>query len=108
MENEEQIMTIIGGAGASKADAFEALARVREHDYDGARAALRKAKEADLKAHEAQTALITQALSGAENATVASLLMVHAQDHYMTAQLARDLVEELVKVFEARDAEKSA
>ena len=31
--------------------------------------------------------------------------MVHAQDHYMTSQLARDLIEELVKIFEARDAE---
>ena len=39
------------------------------------------------------------------DAATADLLMVHAQDHYMTSQLARDLIEELVKIFEARDAE---
>lgn len=103
--NEQQIMTIIGSAGTSKGKAFAALACVREHDYDGARALLAEAKEADLQAHAAQTAIITQALSGAENADAASLLMVHAQDHYMTSQLARDLIEEIVKIFEARDAE---
>ena len=31
-----------------------------------------------------------------------SLLMVHAQDHYMTSQLARDLIETLIEVFETR------
>ncbi|NRZ59377.1 cellobiose-specific phosphotransferase system component IIA [Clostridium beijerinckii] len=29
--------------------------------------------------------------------------MVHAQDHYMTAQLARDLIEALINVFEERE-----
>lgn len=106
--NEQEIMSIIGGAGASKAKAFAALAKVREHDYDGARELLREAKEADLSAHEAQTRIITAALSGEENAGMASLLMVHAQDHYMTAQLARDLIEEMVAIFEARDNEANA
>ena len=32
-----------------------------------------------------------------------SLLMVHAQDHYMTSQLARDVIEALVDVFEAKE-----
>ncbi len=103
--NEQQIMTIIGSAGASKGKAFAALACVRERDYEGARALLAEAKEADLAAHAAQTEVITRALSGAENAAAASLLMVHAQDHYMTSQLARDLIEEIVKIFEERDAE---
>jgi PTS system cellobiose-specific IIA component len=31
-----------------------------------------------------------------------SLLMVHAQDHYMTSQLARDLIETLITIFEAQ------
>ena len=103
--NEQQIMTIIGSAGASKGKAFAALACVRDHDYEGARVLLAEAKEADLAVHAAQTEVITQALSGVENADAASLLMVHAQDHYMTSQLARDLIEEIVKIFEERDAQ---
>ena len=35
-----------------------------------------------------------------EGESVVGMLMVHAQDHYMTSQLARDLIEELVEVFD--------
>lgn len=104
--NEQQIMTIIGAAGTSKAKAFGALAKVREHDYEGARAMLEEAKEADLQAHQVQTEIITAALSGADESS-SNLLMVHAQDHYMTSQLARDLIAEIVSIFEARDAEQA-
>lgn len=103
--NEQQIMTIIGAAGTSKVKAFGALAKVREHDYEGARAMLAEAKEADLQAHQVQTEIITAALSGSDDSG-ANLLMVHAQDHYMTSQLARDLIAEMVNIFEARDAEQ--
>ena len=43
-----------------------------------------------------------------EDADSISLLEAHAQDHYMSAQLARDLIEELVDVFEARDRKEHA
>ncbi|WP_368854386.1 PTS lactose/cellobiose transporter subunit IIA [Escherichia coli] len=33
-----------------------------------------------------------------------SLLMVHAQDHYMTSQLSRDLIEKLIDIFESKEA----
>ena len=64
-----------------------------------------EAKEADLQAHQVQTEIITAALSGSDDSG-ANLLMVHAQDHYMTSQLARDLIAEIVNIFEARDAEQ--
>mgnify|MGYP002228514905 CR=1 FL=1 len=35
-----------------------------------------------------------------------NLLMVHAQDHYMTSQLARDLIETLIEVFETKEGGK--
>lgn len=104
--NEQQIMTIIGAAGTAKAKAFGALGKVRERDYEGARALLAEAKEADLQAHRVQTEIITAALSG-QDETASNLLMVHAQDHYMTSQLARDLIAEIVDIFEARDAEQA-
>ena len=66
---------------------------------------LAEAKEADLQAHQVQTEIITAALSGSDD-SCANLLMVHAQDHYMTSQLARDLIAEMVNIFEARDAEQ--
>lgn len=101
-EFEQQIVTIISSAGASKAKALEALRKVKESDYDGARALLEEARKSDLDAHKIQTQLITAEMSG-ENRPEMSLLMVHAQDHYMTSQLARDLIEEFINIFEEKE-----
>ena len=67
------------------------------------RKAVEQAKEADLQAHTVQTKLIQAEMSGSGNKPEVGLLMVHAQDHYMTSQLARDLIEELINVFEAKE-----
>ena len=102
-EMEQQIVGMISAAGDSKAKAFEALKKVKESKYDAARALLQEAREIDLEAHKIQTQLITAEMSGGENKPEVGLLMVHAQDHYMTSQLARDLIEEMINVFEAKE-----
>ncbi|MGL5417763.1 MAG: PTS lactose/cellobiose transporter subunit IIA [Clostridium sp.] len=103
-ELEMEIVKIIGSAGESKGKAFQALRKVKERDYEGARALMEEAKELDLEAHNAQTKLIQAELSGDDAQKPAiSLLMVHAQDHYMSAQLSRDLIETLIEVFESRE-----
>lgn len=102
-ELEQQIVGIISAAGDSKAKAFEALRKVKEGCYDEARALLDEARKIDLEAHKIQTQLITAEMSGGENRPEIGLLMVHAQDHYMTSQLARDLIGEMIDVFEAKE-----
>ena len=102
-EMEQQSVGMISAAGDSKAKAFEALKKVKESKYDEARALLQEAREIDLEAHKIQTQLITAEMSGGENKPEVGLLMVHAQDHYMTSQLARDLIEEMINVFEAKE-----
>ena len=102
-EMEQQIVGMISAAGDSKAKAFEALKKVKESKYDEARALLQEAREIDLEAHKIQTQLITAEMSGGENKPEVGLLMVHAQDHYMTSQLARDLIEEMINVIEAKE-----
>ena len=102
-EMEQQIVGMISAAGDSKAKAFEAVKKVKESKYDEARALLQEAREIDLEAHKIQTQLITAEMSGGENKPEVGLLMVHAQDHYMTSQLARDLIEEMINVFEAKE-----
>ena len=102
-EMEQQIVGMISAAGDSKAKAFEALKKVKESKYDEARALLQEAREIDVEAHKIQTQLITAEMSGGENKPEVGLLMVHAQDHYMTSQLARDLIEEMINVFEAKE-----
>ena len=97
-ELEQQIIGIISAAGDSKGKAFEALRKVKESDYEGARALLEESRKIDLEAHKIQTKLIQSEMD-----PELSLLMVHAQDHYMTSQLARDVIEALVDVFEAKE-----
>lgn len=101
---EQVIMGLISSAGESKARAFEALNKVKEGDYEGARAALKESSDLDMEAHEAQTSLITAELAGGDDRPELSLLLVHAQDHYMCAALARDLISALTDVFEAKEA----
>ena len=95
-ETEQIIVGLISSAGQSKSLAFEALKKVKTGDE--ARKILEQAKEADLQAHTVQTKLIQAEMSGSGNKPEVGLLMVHAQDHYMTSQLARDLIEELINV----------
>ena len=102
-ELEKSIMGIISSAGQSKAKAFEALQKVKTGEYDEARRLLDEAREADIQAHTIQTKLIQAEMSGSEDKPEVGLLMVHAQDHYMTSQLARDLIEEMINVFEAKE-----
>lgn len=101
--NEQVIMSLISSAGESKARAFEALKKVKEGDYEAARAAIKESRELDLEAHEAQTSLITAELAGGDDRPELSLLLVHAQDHYMCAALACDLIEAITDVFESKE-----
>ena len=99
-ELEQQIIGIISAAGDSKGKAFEALRKVKESDYEGARALLEESRKIDLEAHKIQTKLIQSEMDPEAEKPE---LMVHAQDHYMTSQLARDVIEALVDVFEAKE-----
>lgn len=99
-EIEQQIIGIISAAGESKAKAFEALNKVKDQDFEAAKKLLEESRKIDIEAHKIQTKLIQSEMDSEAEKAPLSLLMVHAQDHYMTSQLARDLIETLVSVFE--------
>ena len=100
MSTEMKIMELISTAGESKAKVFQALKKVKENDFEGARALIAEARKIDVEAHNIQTQLITQDISEDVESPAMSLLMVHAQDLYMTSQLAKDLIEALIEVFD--------
>jgi cellobiose PTS system EIIA component len=75
---------------------------VQTQDFAKARSLLAEAKAIDIAAHKAQTAMICREFDPNHTPEPVSLLMVHAQDHYMTSQLARDLIETLITIFEAQ------
>mgnify|MGYP000853797800 CR=1 FL=1 len=97
-KGQEISMTIIANAGEARGLAFEALRTARDkHDYQGAVELLKQADSYSLIAHQAQTDLLTATANG-EDVNV-DVLLVHSQDHLMTAMLAIDLIRELVECY---------
>lgn len=85
---------LIAAAGQARSLAFEALKAAREHDFARADQLLEQSRTAGLEAHEQQTKLLVKEANG--DHTPVDVMLVHAQDHLMTAMLAQELIEELV------------
>ena len=93
---EETVMGLIINAGMSRSLCFEALRQARAGQFAEADDLLRQAAEAANAAHAVQTRRI-EADEG-EGKIPVTLILVHAQDHLMTAMLARELVTELIEL----------
>jgi len=93
-EMENIIMNLIVDAGSAKSYAMEAIRLAKDGDFEEAEESLKNANLDLAKAHHTQTDLIQQAARG-ETIEI-NLFMVHAQDHIMTAMLAKDLAAEIV------------
>lgn len=91
---EEKIMEIILNAGNARSKCLLAIREAQKGDFAKADEYLAEAKQASTLAHKSQTALITEEVSG--NKQEVSLLMVHAQDHLMTALAIRDIAIEMI------------
>ena len=80
---------------------MQALHARNENNNSKIEELLKKGDESLHKAHTQQMDLIVKEANADD--VPYSLVMVHAQDHYMTSQLARDVIEALVDVFEAKE-----
>lgn len=98
--SEEVSFEIIASAGQAHSLAFEALGYARDNNFIKARELIEESKKESLLAHRCQTRLLTQEASG-DHVDV-DVLLVHAQDHLMTAQLARELIEEIINLYEIK------
>ncbi len=97
MNSEQIVFTIIMHAGDARSHALEALRYAREGNSDEAEKSMAKAKTELVEAHHIQTELL-QAEARGEKQEI-NLLLIHAQDHLMTAILAKDLIEELMLIY---------
>ena len=96
-EMETMIMNLIVDAGSARSYAMDAIRLAKEGCIEEAEASLDNS-DADIgMAHRGQTDLIHNEAKGVH--TEMSLFMVHAQDHIMTAILARDLAREFVDLY---------
>ncbi len=93
----ETIFEMILHGGNGKSHAMEAIELAKEGKFEEAEAKLKEADEALNQAHHLQTSLITDEVNG--NPSTVSLLMVHAQDHLMTAMTMKDLAKQFVDLY---------
>ena len=98
-------MELITTAGESKAKAFEALKMVKDKKFDEARELIAEARKIDVQAHRIQTELITRDIDEEQESPAMGLLMVHAQDHLMTAIAFTDLAKEIIDLYRRIDNE---
>lgn len=90
------IMNLVVDSGSARSSAMEAIFHAKEGNFEAADKAMEECREQLSKAHHAQTDLIQQEAKG--DKVPLSLLMVHAQDHLMTAMVVRDLAAEIVEL----------
>lgn len=97
MENEQVAFSIILHAGDARSHALEALKYAREQKFAEAEESIALAKKQLIAAHQIQTELLQSEARGEKKEI--NLLLIHAQDHLMTAILAKDLIEEMIYMF---------
>ncbi|POZ55574.1 Lichenan-specific phosphotransferase enzyme IIA component [Lysinibacillus sphaericus] len=94
----QSIMGLIVHSGNMKSECMEALQLAKKGQINEAKDKIKLANEALVEAHHAQTALLTQEARG-EKVEV-SMLLIHAQDHLMSAITFRDLAQEMIELYE--------
>lgn len=92
--DESTVMELLIYAGQARSDAMEAISAARNKLWDDADQLMESSELACREAHKIQTALIGQD-EGCGKVTV-NLILVHAQDHLMTAILCQDLAKEII------------
>lgn len=91
-------MGLIANGGNAKSLAFEAIRLAKKGDIKGAREKLKESDKSLLEAHNSQTGMLTKEAQG--DHMHVTLLVVHSQDHLMTAITFRDLAGEIVDLYE--------
>jgi cellobiose PTS system EIIA component len=83
-------------SGNARSLAMEAMYAAKEKNFVGANGKLEDSDKELNRAHHFQTQLI-QAEAGGEDFDI-PIILVHAQDHLMTAMTLKDLARELVEI----------
>lgn len=89
-------MEIVAYAGEARTQFLQAMDAMADKNFDKAEELIKAGYETVLSAHESQTDMITKEASGEDMELC--FLMVHAQDHLMTAMLLGDMCKRFLKM----------
>ncbi len=88
---------IILHAGNARSSAMEAITLAKKYQFTAAYEKISDAEEEFIKAHREQTGLIEMEVNGVKSDV--SLMLIHAQDHLMTAMTVKDLAIEMIDMY---------
>src|SRR5690625_7883706 len=77
---------------------MEAIHEAKEYHFKEAREKIELADEEFTKAHHEQTKLLQEESKGSKHEV--TVILVHAQDHLMTAMTVKDLANEMIDMYE--------
>lgn len=99
MENTltEIAFQIILYAGNGRSSAMEAIQEAKEGNFEEADRLMDEASTELGKAHGYQTKLLQEEAGGGGSSV--SVILVHSQDHLMTAMTVRDLATEIIEIY---------
>lgn len=99
-ELEMIIFKIISAAGEAKSCYMEAITAAREGDFETAVSLLKKGDEVYKEGHEVHFDLVQKEASG--NGVTPGLLLIHAEDQMMSAELTRAMADEFILLYKER------
>lgn len=95
---EDIITELVVNGGGAKSKAMQAMKAARMGDFEMAELRIKEASEFLHKAHHFQTEMI-QAEAREESPSAVSLIMVHGQDHLISAMTTRDIAIEMIEMY---------
>lgn len=95
----EQSMQLILHSGTVRSMVIEAIQNLaKDHDIVKARKQIEEAGKEIGQAHDIQTAMMSAECDG--HPVEKSILLIHAQDHFMTSLAVRDMAKLMVDLYE--------
>lgn len=91
-------------AGSARSAAMEAIQAAKNGDFATAENKLTEAETSLQSAHRVQTELLQQEAKGSEQQP--TILLVHAQDHLMTALTVKEMAQEMIVLYQRIDERK--
>lgn len=97
-ENEMIYFQIISAVGTARSMFIEAIQLAKEGKFDEARSSMEEGNEYFIEGHQAHAKLVQREASGEQ--LVFSLILVHAEDQFMSAENFKILGQEFIDLYE--------
>ncbi|STY44136.1 N,N'-diacetylchitobiose-specific phosphotransferase enzyme IIA component [Listeria grayi] len=100
IQNEEAIVKLIFHGGNIRQFAYSAIEAAEKNDFPSAAAHLQKADQEFAEGHQWQTKIVSSEQRDGLNA---SFLLIHGQDHFMTAKAELEMAKRLVTSYKKHE-----